>query len=183
MLPADIDFPFEQDGHLGGRVAFTEDDGPRLRKNLGAMDGQPLVVRLFQVVKGAYFLQCLYQFGNSRRVVGCAVRRWNRGETRDRSLGRHGTSRCCFDLSGCGLVAVRGILSWRGRLLIESLGSEPVGLFLALWFWPHLVLVHGHGINQSFELVHRYRGLVAQLSSPSLPIRITRKSGGSTLKR
>src|SRR5450631_1172078 len=38
-----------------------------------------------------------------------------------------------FDLSRCGVVAGRGILRWRERL----------GLFLALWFRPHLVLVHG----------------------------------------
>jgi hypothetical protein len=60
MLPADIDFTPEQDRHLGGRVAFTEDYGARLRKNLGAVDGQPLVIRPLQIVKGAYLFKGLY---------------------------------------------------------------------------------------------------------------------------
>src|ERR1700735_5543792 len=51
--------------------------------------------------------------------------------------------------------------SRRDRRLTPSRWSDLMGLILALLSLPRFIL--GHGIYEPFELVHRNRGLVAQL--------------------
>ena len=63
MLAAHVNLTLEQDGHLGGRVAFAEHDSARFGEELGAVRGQPLVLCLFQPVERGHFLKCLHQLG------------------------------------------------------------------------------------------------------------------------
>ena len=79
MLAAHVNLTFEQDGHLGGRVAFAEHNRARFGKDFGAVGGQPLVLRLLQAVERGHFLKGLHQFGNSCRIVRRTVGRGNRG--------------------------------------------------------------------------------------------------------
>ena len=63
MLAAHVNLTFEQDGHLGGRVAFAEHNRARFGKDFGAVGGRPLVLRLLQAVERIIFLRACTNSG------------------------------------------------------------------------------------------------------------------------
>src|ERR1700722_13740222 len=95
MLATHVDLALEQDDHLGGGVPFAEVNSSGFSEHFRTASGQPLVVRLLQVVERSHFFERFNDFGNSCRVVWRTVGWGRRRETWNRGLGRHGTSRCC----------------------------------------------------------------------------------------